>query len=150
MILPIYKDGDTILRLKSEEVKFFNDTLKNLVNDLIVTGFSQNGCVGLSAIQCGIALRVCIIRSNAQQFFKVLINPVILKKDGEQPVMEGCLSIPGVYCLVKRPTKILCQYQDIDGNIERCVIDGFLAAVLSHEVGHMDGILMTDIAEKIV
>ena len=78
----------------------FDDKLHTLLDDMAETLFEANG-VGLAAPQVGILRRVVIIDTGEE--IVELINPEIVETSGEQDGMEGCLSVPGEYWLVKRP-----------------------------------------------
>lgn len=74
----------------------------------------------------------------------VLVNPMIIHKEGEQDSLEGCLSIPGRSGWVKRPEKVVAEYQDLKGEFHTIEEDGFFATVLCHEIDHLDGVLYID------
>lgn len=140
-------EGDEILRKKCKEVKEINDNIKELVDDMIDTMNSANGC-GLAAPQVGILKRIVIIDVGNGPY--VLINPKIVETKGEQINPEACLSIPGKSGVVKRPEYVKAEATNLDG--KRYFIEGteLLAIALCHETDHLDGKLYVDIAQNIV
>jgi peptide deformylase len=78
-----------------------------------------------------------------------LINPVILESEGEATEKEGCLSLPGVVGVVKRPARVKVRAMDRNGQAFIVEGEGLLAKALCHEIDHLEGILFTDKAESI-
>ena len=81
---------------------------------------------------------------------RILINPTIIKREGITYYWESCASCLDNIGYVKRPYKIIVEYQDINGNIHKDIFKGFESTVLSHEIDHLDGILHMDIAEEVL
>lgn len=81
---------------------------------------------------------------------RVLINPVIIKKEGLTDYWEACVSCMDYTGHVERPYKIVIEYSDIKGNIHHEIFEGFESTVLSHEMDHLDGILHLDIALEVI
>ncbi len=98
--------------------------------------------VGLAAPQVGILRRVAIVE--IEDTYLELINPVIVKEEGEQIGIEGCLSIENFNCQVKRPMKIKIECQDRNGTEIEVEAEGYLAVACCHEVDHLNGILFKD------
>jgi peptide deformylase len=82
-------------------------------------------------------------------FLFELLNPVVVASDGETFEREGCLSVPGVSGLVKRPERVTVKAYDRDGNEVVVEGEGILAKALCHEIDHLEGVLFTDIAEEV-
>ena len=80
---------------------------------------------------------------------RVLINPVVLEKEGLTTYWEACASCMDYTGLVKRPYKIVVEYEDENRKPHQETFTGFEATVLSHELDHLDGILHIDIAEEV-
>lgn len=142
-------DGDDILRKKCKEVKEMTDRTRILIDDMLETMYDANG-VGLAAPQVGILKRLVVIDveySEEEDSSYVMINPVILEKDGEQTGDEGCLSIPGMAATVTRPNHVVCRYQNEDMEEVTIEAEGLLARAICHELDHLDGILYKDVAE---
>lgn len=137
----IRKDGDDILRKKSREVEEINEKIQILLQDMVDTLYDANG-VGLAAPQVGVLKRIVVI--NAGTGLLQLINPVLKSESGQQCVPEGCLSVPGVWGEVNRPTHVVVEALDQDG--KKIVIEGegLLAQALCHEIDHLNGILFKD------
>jgi peptide deformylase len=141
MILKIRKVPDPILLQKAEPVEEMTSIVLKLINDMIDTCRKANG-IGLAAPQVGVPIQLCIINlehMGLQPF--ALINPKITKTSFKKTDMEeGCLSIPGVFGMVKRPAKITIKAANLDGDLKA---DGILARVIQHEIDHLNGILFT-------
>ena len=146
-IRQIRKDGDEILRKKSQEVEEINDKILELIEDMTETMHEANG-VGISAVQVGILKRVVVIDVYDGTGPIKLINPVIIKQKGKQEVEEGCLSFPNQFAKVVRPNEVTVKALNEKG--EEIIIKGkeLLAQALAHEIDHLDGRLFVDIMEK--
>ena len=132
---------DPILREPTEEITSFDEVLADLVEDMWETTHVSDG-VGLAGPQVGMPKKIAVIEYNGEKF--VLINPVIVEKEGSKTVEEGCLSFPGIYEKVDSPEKIKVRWQNEKGGYEEKEIDGFLACVFSHEIDHLNGKLLID------
>jgi peptide deformylase len=143
-VLNIVKVPDPILTQKTKPVEKIDRAILQLVKDMLETGKAAQG-IGLAAPQVGKSLRVCIIDLEYLGIPSfALINPKLTKKSWKKVEMEeGCLSIPGVYGIVKRPEKIMVKALNINGEESELEADGLLARVIQHEVDHLDGILIT-------
>lgn len=137
-----------VLKTKAEEVKEFNDEIRNLVNDMFETMYKRGG-VGLAANQVGVLKRVVVIdlyskteRQGKEQI--VLINPEIIAKEGEIVKEEGCLSLPGLYKKVKRAAYVKVKAQNLEGEEFEIEGEGLLARALQHEIDHLNGIVFID------
>ena len=147
-IRKVVKYGETCLRQPSKEVHKVSQKIKNLVQDLMDTMYSQNG-VGLAAPQIGENVRVFVIdvsTGNEPLNPLVFINPKIIKKSGACISHEGCLSFPEAYTDVKRYENVMVKALDINGR--SFVLEGkegsLLARAIQHEFDHLDGILFID------
>ena len=102
---------------------------------------SDSSGVGISAVQIGELKRVCVIKYDNKEY--TLINPVITWKrsgaNGIKPFKEGCLSAPGVYTIVNRPQKVVCEYLDENGETQKLDQGGWLSAIIQHELDHLEG-----------
>ncbi len=152
-IRKIYTSEDPVLRTKAKKVKKIDETTQKLIDDMIETMLEAPG-VGLAAPQVGVSLRVLVIETpededDPQGGTKLqLINPEILKADGEQFGEEGCLSIPGYVGMVKRNMNVTVRALNRKGKEIKIKATGFLARVLQHEIDHLDGVLFTDRLES--
>jgi len=133
-----------ILTKKTALVKTFDQGLKDLADEMIEACRKATG-IGLAAPQIGQSIRLCIINLEHMGLPAfVLVNPKITKKSWKKVEMEeGCLSIPGLFGIVKRPVKITVEAQNMNGEINKFEADGMLSRVIQHEVDHLDGILFT-------
>jgi peptide deformylase len=149
MILKIVKVPDPILETKTAPVKEITPEILKLIKDMIDTCRKAQG-IGLAAPQIGQSLRLCIINLEHLGLPPfALINPKIVKTSWKKVNMEeGCLSIPGLFGMVKRPAKVTVKAMSIEGNETKLQADGILARVLQHEIDHLDGILFTSKMSK--
>ncbi len=143
--------GDDLLRKKSRPVEVVDDKIRQLLDDMYETLKHSNDGVGIAAPQVGVLKRVILIDLGEEDDGRVhkLINPVIVKRKGEQVCREGCLSVPGVLGDVVRPKEVVVEALNEFG--EKVVIKAkdILAIVLSHEIDHLDGVLFIDKATEL-
>lgn len=133
-----------ILTKKTALIKTIDKDVVRLAKEMIKTCRQANG-IGLAAVQVGQSIRLCIINLEHLGLPAfALINPYIIKKSFSKVEMEeGCLSIPGVFGIVKRPKKITIEAENLAGKKNKFEADGLLSRVIQHEVDHLDGILFT-------
>jgi len=153
MILPIYLYGAEVLRNENKEADLTDkEVLLKLIEDMKDTLKVADGC-GLAAPQVGVNLRVVIVDGREltdtydylHDFFRVMVNPVVLEESEETcEFSEGCLSVPGVYAEVRRPSKIKVEYYN--ENLEKVVeeFDRFGCRMVQHELSHLEGNLFVD------
>lgn len=144
-IRKIRVDGDDVLRKTCKPVEKMTPRLRTLIDDMYDTMYEANG-VGLAAPQVGILKRIVVIDVCEGDAY-TLINPVILKEEGEQTGDEGCLSLPGLAAKVTRPDHVICRAFDEDMQEYEIDAEGLLARAICHELDHLDGILYKDRAE---
>ena len=140
--------GDEILRKKSKPVREINDKIFTLLDDMQETMAAMDG-VGIAAPQVGVLRRVVVIdaataRGEEGSEIIELINPEILRQEGDQINVEACLSVPSEQHHVERPFKVVVGAYDRGGNFQTYEGEGFLAVVFCHEIDHLDGIIFTD------
>ncbi|MBH16172.1 MAG: peptide deformylase [Gemmatimonadetes bacterium] len=140
--------GEEVLRQQTEEIKDFGEETQVLVQDLFDTMYHAGG-IGIAAPQIGVSLRICVLdlsRADEPESHRLtLINPSILKESKTlEKATEGCLSIPGMEEVVKRPSRVSVKAQDELGKFIEIEADGLLSRVIQHEVDHLDGILFFD------
>jgi peptide deformylase len=140
-VLPILKLGDPRLRLKGEPVESFNKYLHELIDDLTDTMRHAPG-VGLAAPQLGEAKNVAVVEV-ADRLFE-LVNPRIVRSDGEDRDLEGCLSVPGFVAYVTRKEKVWVVAQNRVGKKFKIAGSGFLGRAFQHELDHLQGKLYID------
>lgn len=134
---------DPILRQKAKKMGKIPTNMKKLVSDMLDTMYDEHG-VGLAANQIGSLQKVAVIQTPEMEEALVLINPEIVKQEGEREVEEGCLSIPGYRGLVKRSVSVRARALGLDGKVIRIKADELLAQALEHEIDHLNGVLYID------
>lgn len=135
---------DNVLRKRSRPVEKIDKRILTILDDMAETMYNANG-VGLAAPQVGILRRMVII--DIGEGIIELINPEIIEEQGEQLEMEGCLSVPGLNGLVKRPAKVIVTGLDRHGKRLRIEGDDLMARAFCHEIDHLDGVLYIDKVE---
>jgi len=139
---PILKIPDPVLRKKADPVVKLSRKQGVLVDNMIRIMKQANG-VGLAAPQLGLLTRIFVMAPEGIRPVG-LINPVIVKREGEQIGQEGCLSIPGLYGDVKRAEYVEVEAYDWKGRRFTYDLEGMHARVAQHEIDHLDGILFID------
>lgn len=138
-IRTILTQGDPALNKKCHPVTQFDGKLAALLDDLKET-LEDAGGVGLAAPQVGILRRAVIVVPDPEQDEMIeLVNPEIVAQSGEEDGLEGCLSIPGMWGYVKRPTWVKVRAQDRQGSWFEVEGDGMAARCYCHELEHLDG-----------
>ena len=171
-VLPIRMAGDPVLRQKAKKVRAIDDSIQQLIDDMIETMRDAPG-VGLAANQVGVLLRVVVIEvpvlpdedddenpaqppeaadeppQELERELYTLINPQFVKRSGERTLEEGCLSIPGYKAQVPRSVSVTVKGLNRDGREIRIKAeDDLLAEALEHELDHINGILYIDHLES--
>jgi peptide deformylase len=157
-----------VLRQKAKKLKKVDVSTQKLIDDMLDSMHEARG-LGLAAPQIGVSLRVIVIEMpededetdetvealprnkrkveySGEQY--ILINPEIVKMDGEQFGEEGCLSIPGYVGMIRRADKVTVKGLDRKGKEIKVKGEGLLARALQHEIDHLNGVLYTDLLEK--
>jgi peptide deformylase len=140
--------GDPILRQKAKKLHRFDASFPKLVQDMFETMHAHDG-VGLAAPQIGLSIRLFVVegteRETGNPFKVAMANPEIVKIEGEQIGVDGCLSIPGYYGVnMRRAARVVVKGQDMHGKLMRVSAEGYFAWALQHEIDHLDGILYVD------
>lgn len=143
----VVKRGDPILKKKARPVSEVTDRIRMTMEDMLETMRADQG-VGIAGPQVGVLRRMFVAEPEPGRVY-YMINPEILSKEGSELDSEGCLSIPGVYGIVERPSKITMKAQDLNGDLQEYTFEGFDARVMCHEYDHLDGILFTDKAKEV-
>lgn len=164
-MLKIVSVPNTILTTPVKKVEKFDGSLQRLAKDMEETLTAQVNPqgVGLAAPQVGINLALFIIKPTSKSKTEAIVNPSAEffqpaagsstdgKDEGQAPSkakkdrqkLEGCLSLPKIWGSLKRAQKVLLEYQDVAGKIHKRWFSGFKAAIIQHEVDHLQGILFT-------
>lgn len=158
MIQPIYLFGSEVLRRQAAPVDpSQKESIKALVTDLWDTLAHSEGC-GLAAPQIGVSSRVLVVDGDVMSdvydylagFRRTMINPVVVEEsDAQCEYNEGCLSVPGIYADVRRPSEVKVEYLDENFEPRTEVFDKFAARMIQHEMSHLDGVLFTDLVAPI-
>lgn len=143
----ILTQGDPALNKMCRPVERFDQRLHLLLDDMKETLAQANG-VGLAAPQIGILRRVVIVVDDQDRMVE-LVNPVILSSQGEQTGLEGCLSVPGRYGVVTRPSKATIRAQDRNGQTFELEGEGVMARCFFHELEHLDGHLFVEHTDRL-
>lgn len=139
---PVVKIPNDVLRRTAADVLKVGKKEQLLIDDMLRIMKKSNG-VGLAAPQIGISRRIIVVAPEGMRP-TALINPKILKAEGELKREEGCLSIPGLYGDVTRPEYIEVEAWDRRGRRVVYELDDMPAKVVQHEIDHLDGILFID------
>lgn len=139
----IVKYPNKVLRETSVEVKYIDKKIKKLVDDMFETMYKNNG-IGLAAVQIGVLKRVVVIDIENEGKF-VLINPKIVSFSENKTIMqEGCLSVPDGQYSVERPERVVVEYTDLDGKVNKIETGGLLSKCFQHEIDHLNGHTIVD------
>lgn len=142
---------NAVLNSPAETVSVFDEKIAHIAREMksILLSTKNPKGVGLAAPQVGLPLRIFLTKPTKDDATRVFINPNILKEsrqlheEGKKDKLEGCLSIPKIWGVVKRAAKIRIRYQDEKGGVHEEDMDGFLATIVQHETDHVNGILFT-------
>jgi peptide deformylase len=148
-IMDVRKNPDLVLREKASEIdpkEISGARVQSLIADMKVTMHASNG-IGIAGPQVGIPERIIIVETGKGP--EAFINPQIVsrslrKTDSE----EGCLSIPGVFGIVKRNKAVTVRAFDAHGKEIKIKATGLPAIIFQHEIDHLDGILFIDKVER--
>lgn len=145
-VRPIVLLGDPRLRLKGQPVDSFGRYLHELLDDLTETMRGAPG-IGLAAPQLGEAVNACVVEVEGQ--LHELVNPRIVRADGDDRDLEGCLSIPGYVAYVTRRERVWVVAQNRLGRKIKLAGSGLLGRALQHELDHLDGRLYIDYLDSL-
>ena len=145
-------EPNKLLRQVSETVEIVGKIEQKLMDDMLDTMYAAKG-IGLAAIQIGTPKRILVMdlskdqNNNKPMYF---VNPVIKNKNIEKSIYEeGCLSVPGQFAEIERPSKCEVEYLDYYGQKKILKAEGLLATCIQHEIDHLEGILFIDHLSKL-
>ena len=145
--LEIYKLGNDVLRQNAKRISKVDISIRNLAKNMLQSMYAAKG-IGLAAPQIGINKELLVIDINLEDSAAeplILINPEITDYGTTlNSYEEGCLSIPGVYLNVIRPSTIKLKFRDEMGRPRKMKADGLLARCIQHEMDHLKGVLFVD------
>ncbi|RYG69456.1 peptide deformylase [bacterium] len=151
MVREIIFVPDARLKTPCDEVLQFDESLRQLAQDLEDTMRAGPGSVGVAAPQIGDMRRVAVVDTSGHRKFGadsqgyfVLVNPQIIEKEGERLGREGCMSLPDFTANVKRFERVTVRFQDLKGEWQELNCQDFEAVAMQHEIDHLDGILFLD------
>ena len=141
----ILTQGDEMLTKRCRPVTNFDERLHILLDDMKDT-LVQSGGAGLAAPQVGVLRRVVVLLDINQEPEEMveLVNPEVIEMNEQVPTVEGCLSVPGKYGYVERPTWAKVRAQDRFGNWFEREGEGMVAQCFCHVTEHLDGHLFTE------
>ena len=146
--LEIHTLGAEVLRQPARRIGKVTEQTRELARDMLRSMYTAKG-IGLAAPQVGIHQQLLVIDldlENAATPPLVLINPEISAASASiDTYEEGCLSIPGVYLDVVRPTAIELSFRDEMGRPRKMKADGLMARCIQHEMDHLNGVLFVDL-----
>jgi peptide deformylase len=135
--------GDPALRLVANEVEDFDDDLRRLVDRMTGLMHDAQG-VGLAATQIGILRRLFVFEPD-EDGPRAVVNPRLANvAEVQEPDSEGCLSLQGVRVPVSRPTRVVLEGKNAEGEDVRYELEGYGARIAQHELDHLDGVLIID------
>jgi len=144
-ILPILEYPDQRLRKRAKPVVTVDDDIKRLVDDMFETMIDSHG-IGLAATQVNVHKRVIVMdlaEDGSQP--RAFINPEIeVLDETTEPYDEGCLSVPGFYETVARPSNVMISALDREGKPFKEKASSLLAICIQHEIDHLEGKLFVD------
>ncbi len=145
-LLEIKKYPEKILKQKTTLIEAIDSDVHCLIDDMIETMYAARG-IGLAANQVGVSKRLCVIDTSGREERSeliVLINPVIVEKEGTEESDEGCLSIPGYLPIIKRSAKVTVKALNRAGKPVQLEATGLFARALQHEIDHLNGRFFVD------
>ncbi|PCH62917.1 MAG: peptide deformylase [SAR86 cluster bacterium] len=144
-VLSILEFPDPRLRKKASRVTVFDQKLQKLIDNMLETMYEADG-IGLAATQVDRHMRVVVIDvSETKDSPQIFINPTFEIIDAQlNDYDEGCLSVPGYYETVSRPSVVRITAQDIDGAEFQLEADTMLSTCIQHEIDHLEGKLFVD------
>jgi peptide deformylase len=139
-------EGDEILRKQSRSVDTVDDRIRMILDDMAETMYASYG-LGLAGAQVGILRKLVVI--DVGDGLVKLINPEIVSAEGEVLSREGCLSVPNLNGLIRRPEKVVVKALNENGEDLTIEAEGMYKKALCHEIDHLNGILFVDVADKV-
>ena len=148
----ILTEPNPFLRQKSKPVDKVNDSVRELMDDMLETMYKAPG-IGLAAIQIGMPKRIIVLDISKNPEKKepmYFVNPEIVSASkNDATYEEGCLSVPGQFAEIDRPDKCHVKYLDYNGETKELKAEGLLATCIQHEIDHLEGILFIDYLSKL-
>jgi peptide deformylase len=150
-VQPILRYPHPVLKKLCNRVDKIDQSILDLIQDLVDTMHAGPGSVGVAASQIGVTLRVCVVDVSKNRHGKDnnhgllrMVNPEITSRSGSATMREGCMSVPDYTGDVERATEITLQFREPDGTPREIDASGFEAVAIQHEMDHLDGVLFLD------
>jgi len=137
----VYYPDDPLTR-KAAPVDRFDARLTTLVDDMFETMHAHEG-VGLAAPQIGVSSRLFVLQEPDGEPM-AFVNPELSDLEGREEGEEGCLSMPGLYAMVPRATRLRVRAMSPEGDPFELEATDFLARIIQHEYDHVDGVLFPE------
>ena len=151
-IRQILTEPNKALRQKSLKVDVVDQGIRKLMDDMLETMYAAPG-IGLAAIQVGVPKRVIVLDiapKDSPRNPMYFINPEIINKSKTNSTYEeGCLSVPGQFAEIDRPSNCHVKYLDYYGQPKELKAEGMLATCIQHEMDHLEGVLFIDYLSKL-
>jgi peptide deformylase len=150
-IISILKYGEPLLLEKSLPVEKIDEEIRRLIDDMVETMYAAEG-IGLAAPQVGELKRIIVVDISAGEHPEeliVLINPEIKAEEGSVVNEEGCLSFPNITLEIERPRYVRVRGLSPEGKELELEAEGLLACALTHEIDHLNGVLIIDRASPL-
>ncbi|HBC56271.1 MAG TPA: peptide deformylase [Gammaproteobacteria bacterium] len=148
-LLNILHYPDPRLKNVASPVDEVSEEIRKLLDDMLETMYDAPG-IGLAATQVNIPKRLIVIDISEQKNSPLyLVNPEIVRQEGDTEMEEGCLSVPGIFASVDRANQIEVKALGKDGEIQEFTADGLLAICIQHEIDHLNGVLFIDYLSEI-
>ncbi len=150
MIRDVLRYPDRRLKTPAVPLRGIGPEARRLAVDLVDTARHYPRTVGIAAPQVGALWRMVYIDCTGHRSVPdpagpiVMVNPLIVRRDGSEIGREGCLSLPDITANVARATDVTVRYRTIDGDETELTTSGFEARVVLHEIDHLDGVLILD------
>ena len=142
---------DPILKEVCAEVEADDHEVDALIQDLVDTMIDAGHSVGVAAPQIGVCKRVVVVDVSNSKLGRennhgllTMVNPEIIRREGNKTMREGCMSVPDYTGNVDRAESIVVQFNDRDGNRQVINASDFEAVAIQHELDHLDGLLFLD------
>ena len=136
---------DSVLRTRCEPVDRFDAWLADVFEEMLALMRNHNG-IGLAGPQAGLTKRLFVAEIEGQTLR--VANPVIHVRSGQDRMVEGCLSLPGMQVEMGRALQVEVHGYDIQGKKRKHAVQGLWARVMQHEIDHLDGVLICDYQEQ--
>jgi peptide deformylase len=141
-MLKVLTYPNPVLRIKAEPVSGIDEALLHFIDEMLETMYTEDG-VGLAAPQVGVSKQIIVLDDGEGPI--ILINPKVVRTGSEEePLEEGCLSLPGIRVTVSRPATVTVEGLNEKGESVTIEADGLLARILQHEIDHLNATLIID------